>query len=180
MHRSIRAVLYDHEAWALTPTAEQRDVMPYLQRFRELAHAHGYEAILTPATDLMNVYRKNQGETNQQAFVRYGTGQAARDADLFEVQAQTLEQTPAAYASYVEQVHAQAVAANSDVVFLSGLTARLHGTTISAQQLYGAAMSVSGAVRGFFLNVPRDPPHPAHAVEFLRRLLAEGYGRRLR
>ena len=171
MHPSIRAVLYDPEAWSLTPPAEQRDVVAYMQRFSALARAHGWKVILTPSNDLMNVQVKLKGETNRQAYVRYRIAEfAARHADVLEVQAQSLEQTPSAYSEYVRQTHAQAVAANPGIVLLSGLTASLRGTPVGGPKLYDAATSVRDVVDGFFLNVPRAAPSPASGVTFLRLL----------
>lgn len=171
MHPSIRAVLYDPEAWSLTPPAEQRDVATYMMRFSALARAHGWKVVLTPSNDLMNVQVKRKGETNRQAYVRYRIAEsAARHADVLEVQAQALEQTPSAYREYVRQTHAQAVAANPEVVFLSGLTANLQGMPVSGPTMYDAATSVRDVVDGFFLNVPRAAPSPASGVTLLRLL----------
>ena len=174
MHSSIRAVLYDPEAWTLTPPAEQRDVTTYMERFSALARAHGWKVILTPSNDLMNRQEKLRGETNRQAYVRHRIAEsAARHADILEVQAQTLEQDPSAYREYVRQTRAQALAANPQVVFLSGLTANLQGTPVSGATLHAAATSVRALVDGFFLNVPRAAPSPANGVMLLR-MLSEG------
>jgi hypothetical protein len=171
MHESIRAVLYDPEGWSLTPPAERRDVTAYMERFSTLARRHGWKVILTPSNDLMNLQDKLKGETNPQAYVRYRIAEsAARHADIVEVQAQTLEQNPAAYREYVRRTRAQAVAANPRVVFLSGLTTNLQGTPVSGPTLHDAATSVRGLVDGFFLNVPRAAPSPANGVTLLRML----------
>jgi hypothetical protein len=171
MHPSISAVLYDPEGWSLTPLAERRDVVAYMERFSTLARAHGWKVILTPSNDLMNLQDKLKDETNRQAYVRYRIAEAAaRHADILEVQAQTLEQTPSAYREYVRQTRTQAVAANPRVVFLSGLTTNLQGTPVSGPTLYDAATSVRELVDGFFLNVPRAAPSPANGVTLLRML----------
>ena len=171
MHPSIRAVLYDPEGWSLTPPAERRDVVTYMERFSALARTHGWKVILTPSNDLMNLQDKLKHETNRQAYVRYRIAEsAARHADILEVQAQTLEQDPSAYREYVRQTRAQAVAANPRVIFLSGLTTNLQGTPVSGSTLYDAAASVRELVDGFFLNVPRATPSPANGVTLLRML----------
>jgi len=171
MHPSTRAVLYDPEGWSLTPPAEQRDVVAYMERFSTLARTHGWKVILTPSNDLMNLQDKLKDETNRQAYVRNRIAEsAARHADILEVQAQTLEQDPPAYREYVRQTHAQAVAANPRVVFLSGLTTNLQTMPVSGATLYDAAMSVRELVDGFFLNVPRAAPSPANGVTLLSLL----------
>ena len=172
MHPSIRAVLYDPEGWSLTPPAEQRDVVAYMERFSTLARTHGWKVIMTPSNDLMNLRDKRKDETNRQAYVRYRIAEsAAPHADILEVQAQTLEQTPSAYREYVRQTRTQAVTANPQVVFLAGLTTNLQGTPVSGPTLHDAARSVQDLVDGFFLNAPRAAPSPANGVTLLRMLL---------
>jgi hypothetical protein len=181
MHPSIRAVLYDPEGWSLTPRVEQRDVMTYMERASALARAHGWKVILTPSNDLMNLQDKLKGETNRQAYIRYRIAEsAARHADILEVQAQTLEQDPSAYREYVRETRDQALAANPQVVFLSGLTTNLQGTPVSGPTLHAAATSVRELVDGFFLNVPRAAPSPANGVTLLRMLSEEAAAQQCR
>jgi len=168
-----KAVLYDPEAWSQTPHNEQVNVGYYMRQFCHLAHQEGWQAIMTPGTDLMNVYPKLPGETNAQAFVRYHiAGEAARYADVSETQSQALETDPRAYNWFLTQTRPQALAANSHDVFLGGLTANLLGTTASAEMMYHAAISVTSVVDGFFLNTSRNAPDPINAVQFLHRLTA--------
>jgi hypothetical protein len=168
-----KAVLYDPEAWSLTPVNEQANVKYYMQRFCLLAHSHGWQAIMTPATDLMNNYPKLPGETNMRAFIRNNiAGAAARYADLLEAQSQAIETSPGAYTWFLTRARSQALAANPRVVFLGGLTSSHLGTTASAEVMYHAALSVSDVVDGFFLNVSRNPPDPMNAAQFLHQLAA--------
>ena len=166
-----KAVLYDPEAWTQTPTNEQQDVVTYIKLFCQLAHAHNWLCIITPGTDLMNVYPKNSGETNQQAFVRYNIdGQAAAVADMVQVQSQTDEFSPTSYASYVSQVYSEVKAANANIPFLSGITANDQGTVASGSVMAAAANSVKSYVNGFFLNASSTAPDPADATSFLQLL----------
>lgn len=50
--RVYKYVLYDPEAWAKTPPAEQQNPEMYLQLFGQLAHQYGFKALLEPARDL--------------------------------------------------------------------------------------------------------------------------------
>ena len=166
-----KAVLYDPEAWSQTPFNEQTNVGHYMQRFCRLAHSHGWQAIMTPGTDLMNIYPKQHGETNAQAFIRHNiAGAAARYADVSEAQSQAIETTPGAYTWFLTAARSQALTANPRVVFLGGLTANILGTTASAYVMYHAAISVTDVVAGFFLNVSKNAPDPVNAAQFLHQL----------
>ncbi len=168
-----KAVLYDPEAWSLTPVNEQANVAYYMRQFCRLAHRHGWQAIMTPGTDLMNIYRKLPGETNAQAFIRRNVaGAAARYADVSEAQSQAIEVNPGAYNWFLTKARSQALAANPRVVFLGGLTASLLGATTPAAVMYRAAISVTNVVAGFFLNVSKNAPDPTNAAQFLHQLAA--------
>lgn len=52
---SIRAVVYDAEAWPLTPVAEQRDPARHAALAAALAHSAHLLLIATPATNLASV-----------------------------------------------------------------------------------------------------------------------------
>jgi hypothetical protein len=173
MPRWTDAVLYDPEAWPQTPHIEQINVKYYMAQFCRLAHREGWQVLLTPGTDLMKVYPRLPGETIVQAFVRYNVaGAAARCADVSETQSQSAEASPETYRRFLASTRAQALAANPHDVFLGGLTADLLGRTESARVMYEAAISVTQIVTGFFLNVSRYYPDPAHAIRFLRELAA--------
>jgi hypothetical protein len=168
-----KAVLYDPEAWSQTPFNEQTNVEYYMRQFCRLAHTHKWQAIMTPGTDLMNIYPKLRGETNAQAFIRHNiAGAAARYADVSEAQSQAIEISPGSYNWFLTKARSQALAANPRVVFLGGLTANLLGTTASAAVMYHAAVSVADVVAGFFLNVSKNAPDPANAAQFLHQLAA--------
>ncbi len=172
-----KAVLYDPEAWSKTPYKEQMNVAYYMQQFCRLAHSQGWLAVMTPGTDLMNVYRKTPGETNAQAFVRHNiAGGAARYADVSVTQSQSMETSPRAYNWFLTMTRSQALAANPKDVFLGGLTANLLGTTASSEVMYHAAVSVTNAVAGFSLNTSKNAPDPMNAARFLHKLAAYQQG----
>jgi hypothetical protein len=168
-----KAVLYDPEAWPKTPYDEQKNVEYYMRHFCRLAHRQGWQAIMMPGTDLMNIYPKRAGETNAQAFVRRDiAGGAARYADVSVVQSQSMETSPAAYNWFLTKTRSQALAANPHDVFLGGLTANLLGTTASSEVMYRAAISATNVVAGFSLNTSKNSPDPTNAAQFLHELAA--------
>ena len=169
-----KAVLYDPEAWSQTPYNEQTNVGYYMRQFCRLAHRSGWQAIMTPGTDLMNIYPKLPGETNAQAFIRRNiAGAAARYADVSEAQSQSIETSPRSYNWFLTKARSQALAANPRVMFLGGLTANLLGTVAPAGVMYNAAISVASVVAGFFLNVSSNAPDPMNAAHFLHQLAAQ-------
>jgi hypothetical protein len=176
---AIKAVYYDPEHWSETPKNEQQDPYTYLKQFAELAHAHGYVAITSPGRDLMGVSGgvcvARSGETYDEAYVRCDiAGAAARYADVSKIQAQANETEIPDYQSLVGTTAHQARAANPSVVFLSNLSTSV--TTVSADQLFAAARSVSGIVDGHYLTVQTsDASQLNTVVEFFREMQAAGY-----
>ncbi|MEZ0112244.1 hypothetical protein ABH920_006263 [Catenulispora sp. EB89] len=150
----IRAVIYDAEHWAQTPTDEQRDPATFYQRAAQIAHAHGLIFIATPAMDLVNAGGGKAADPAT-AFVDRGIGaDAARSADVVDIQAQSLERDAAAYRSFVTRVAAQIRAANPNVTVLAGLSTNPHGSAITPDMLVAAMLGAAGQVTGFWVNVP--------------------------
>jgi hypothetical protein len=168
----VKAVLYDPEAWDLTPVVEQQGVGYYMAAFAALADNQGLTTIMTPATDLMNAWPKAKQETNLHAFVRYGIAgaAAASGAAIVEVQAQAYELDLPTYRAYIEACVMQVVDADPTALFIAGLDRSAIDTTQTADQLFAAANSVRDLVDGFFLNVAQTPPAPGNAAGLLRLL----------
>jgi hypothetical protein len=172
----VRAVMYDPEGWDSTPRPEQRDPALYAERFVWLAHANGYIAIVTPHPSLVSVPGSVCGqradETQEAAYVRCRIAEkVAKDADLYETQAQALERDPSAYRDFVARTARQARSANPDVIVLSGLSTA-PGYVATAQMLYAAWDSVKDVVDGHYLSLVRVE-YPGAAAAFLR-LIAGG------
>lgn len=137
--RGTRALLYDNEPWSRTPARERAHPVTYYRRAFDIARAHGYLLIATPVPAAL-------------------VPRVARYADVLDVQAQAAQASTAAYASQVRRAARAAAAANPKVVVLAGLSTNPRAGVPTPARLVADARSVSGAVRGFWLNVPRAPP----------------------
>lgn len=168
-----RAVMYDPERWAPTPEAEQRDPISAFEAFAAAARIAGYRVIITPHPNLVGVpgavCGPDVGESEQDAFLRCGiTGAPARVADVVEVQAQSLETRPSAYADLVRSAADQARAANPSVIVVAGLSTRF---ALRPETLVEAWSSVRGVADGHYLGVP-EGIRPEVAAGFLREIAA--------
>jgi hypothetical protein len=173
-----RAVLYDPEAWAYTPAAEQRDPAQAARQALTVARAHGLQLIVTPALNLTTAQARSSGSRWRQ-FLDLGlAGSIAKTTDVIELQAQSLERDTATYSAFVRAAAAQARAANPQVTVLAGLSTNPPGAAVDSQQLISAIRATSRIVNGYWLNVPgRGPqcptcnaPRPDIGIHVLRAL----------
>jgi hypothetical protein len=154
-----RAVLYDPEAWSYTPAAEQRDPVGAAAQAAGLAHAHGLKIIVSPALNLTTVLAPGGSTPHWQQFLDLGLARSiARVADTVELQAQSLERDPAAYATFVREAAAQARAGNPDVSVLAGLSTNPPGAAVDSHQLTAAIQASQADVDGYWLNIPGNGP----------------------
>jgi hypothetical protein len=153
------AVLYDPEAWAFTPRAEQLNPAAATRRARDIAHAHGLALIVAPALNLTTIRPGPAGGPRWRQFLRLGlAGELAKVSDVVELQAQSLERSPGTYATFVRDAAAQARAANPRVAILAGLSTNPPGAEVSSQQLAAAIHATRGIVEGYWLNIPGRGP----------------------
>ena len=180
-YRGFDAVMYDPEAWNATPMAERRDPVTAFAQFSRVARAHGWSVVITPHPNLVTVAgaacHTNAGESSYAAFLRCDlTGQAARVADVVEVQAQGLQTQPDAYRTFVLSAADQARTANPNVKVIAGLVA---GPNTSAAQMYAAWSSVRDIVDGYYLSIS-TPQLAAVAVAFIKmvdeKMVSENVG----
>lgn len=159
---AVGAVLYDAESWSYTPPAEQADPARYYAAAAELAHAHGLRLIAAPGLDLVLSRCGRSCGPRAAAYVRERIAAgAARFADVYEIQAQSLERDPAGYAALIAAVGAQARAAHPQVVLVAGLSTNPPGTPVAAAQLVSAMAATRSTVAGYWLNIPgRGPQCP--------------------
>jgi len=162
-----RAVLYDPEAWSFTPADEQRDPVAAAARAAQLAHAHGLRLIVAPALNLTTVLAPGGSAPRWRQFLDLRlAARMAKVADVIELQAQSLERSPATYATFVREAAGQARAAEPGVTVLAGLSTNPPGPVVGSDQV-AAAIRVSWAsVHGYWLNIPGPGPrcptcHPA-------------------
>jgi len=175
--QGVRVVMYDPEAWDATPVDEQMDPEEAMQRFESLARTHGYVVMITPHPSLVTVAGARcgaePGEAIDHAFLRCRIeADAARYADVVEVQAQYLEADAEAYHRFVAAAARQARAADPGVLVVSGLSTNF---APDPSTLYAAWRSVLGTVDGHYLNVPHGRL-PETALAFLRLVVAAENG----
>jgi hypothetical protein len=174
-----RAILYDDEDWPLTPVREQQDPARYEQLAADLAHAHHLLFVSTPATDLTTVLAPH-AQDHYAAYLRlHIAADAARYADVVDIQAQGSEADLATFVPFVKAAAAQARQANPRVIVLAGISTNPSGQAITGAQLVAAVLAVRPFVGGFWLNIPSagaacprcGVAQPQVAVPVLRLLL---------
>ncbi|MHB8355072.1 MAG: hypothetical protein ACYDDQ_00065 [Vulcanimicrobiaceae bacterium] len=176
---TVRAILYDNEAWKFTPSEEQRNFAQYNEKAAELVHRHGLLFISTPAVDLIRVLAPNERGKRYDAFLHLGVvSAAARYADVVGIQAQGSERAVDKYSSFVRSAAAQARAANPKVIVLAGISTNPNGQHVDANVILRAIAETRDAVDGYWFNVPKPSQYcprcneyrPDMALEVLRRL----------
>jgi hypothetical protein len=171
------AVIYDNEDWPGTPRAEQRNPARYERLVANLLHKHGLLYIATPALDLVKVLNPRTSNAGRlRAYLLDGmAADAARYADVIDIQAQRVEQVTSEYAKFVASAAAQARKANPHVVVLAGLRSV---RSITPGELSAAYSSVRSVVNGYWLNIPGpaskcptcQPVYPQPALELLKQI----------
>jgi len=170
-------VLYDPEAWPLTPVAEQRDPVQAATRAAAVAHAHGLRLIVTPALNLTTVLAPGPPRWRASLDLNL-VARLAGVADIVEFQAQSLERDTATYTAFVQAATSQASTANPRIIVLAGLSTNPPGAPVDSQQLTAAVQATRSMVDGYWLNVPgqgpRCPtcnaPRPDIAIQTLQSL----------
>jgi hypothetical protein len=152
-------VLYDPEAWSFTPAAEQQDPVSAAARAAAIAHARGLRFIVTPALNLTTVLGPGGPQPRWRQFLGLDlVGRLAAVADVIELQAQSLERDPGAYAAFVRAATAQATSANSRISVLAGLSTNPPGTPVDSRNLTDAIEATRSVVDGYWLNIPGQGP----------------------
>ncbi|HEX3390598.1 MAG TPA: hypothetical protein VHT94_16290 [Streptosporangiaceae bacterium] len=149
-----QTVLYDPEAWRFTPMAEQRHPVRATRRAKGLAHAHGLRLFVAPGLDLVIRGQHSYLPRWRQFLNRRLAASLAAAADGIELQAQSLERDPRAYADFVRSAARQARQANPGVTVLAGLSTNPAGGRVTSKQLAKSARAAKPAVSGFWLNIP--------------------------
>lgn len=179
----IRAILYDDEAWPLTPPTEQGDPGRYTALAAALAHRRHLLLIATPAANLAHVVLP-RARKKYQAFLQLRIAQqVARSADIYEIQAQGSEANLALYRRFVFGAAAQAREGNPSVAVLAGLSTNPTGHRVSARELYRAILATRHVVGGYWLNIPAESvacptcgvPQPRVAAQLLTLLSPRNY-----
>ncbi len=176
---SVQAILYDNEAWSLTPLEEQQHFATYIKEVADLVHSHHKLLIATPATDLARVLDPNGQGDMYSRFLSLGiVKDAAMYADQVEIQAQGSEASTTEYTQFVQGAVVQARAARAGVTVLAGLSTNPSGQHVTGQQLFAAYQATHSQVSGYWLNIPGQgtacpkcgTPQPQVAIDFLQHL----------
>jgi len=149
-----RAIMYDNENWSSTPAGEQQDPALYEKRAANLVHGAGLLFVSAPALDLVRVIDPGCSPF-WQCYLKLGLAAGgARYADIFDIQAQSLENDTANYADFVGLAAAQARRANPKVVVLAGLSTDPDGDATTERAILAAIAATRNIVQGYWFNIP--------------------------
>ncbi|MDA8026793.1 MAG: hypothetical protein M0T78_09690 [Actinomycetota bacterium] len=149
-----KAVIYDPEYWALTPTTEQSDPVTASSMASVAARQAGLIYVVTPALDLTKALAPNTAP-NGQSLIEMGLyGKLAKAADVIVIQSQSLEGNLPAYSSLLSQSSSQARSANPNIDVLGGLSTNLRSASLGLINLTSAYSSGLTQVNGYWFNVP--------------------------
>lgn len=175
----VKGILYDYEKWPFTPEEEQRNPAVYVKKAADLVHAHGLLLLTAPAVNLVTVLAPEGRNRPFETYLRLGiAADAARYADVFDIQAQRAEHDTAIYTDFVRQAAAQARQANPKVLVLAGISTNPLGRRVSADDVLRAIAATRDVVDGYWFNIPMQSEYsplttayrPDIAIEVLRRL----------
>lgn len=181
--RGLNGVMYDAEKWRFTPEKEQRNPAGSDKEAADLVHARGLLFLAAPAVDLVPILvpgsdRKRQDET----YLSLGlAGEAARYADVVDIQAQRFQNDPQRYGAFVHAAAAQARAANPKVIVFAGVSTQPGGRDTSAGAIVEAIQATRDVVDGYWLNIPEPGAmspnvtafRPDIALEVLKRISSQ-------
>jgi hypothetical protein len=165
-------VMYDPEAWAATPLAEQQNPAQYMQMFGALAHANGLQVIMAPARDLAQVpgaaCPQQPHQNLDQWYIACNiAGAAAASGDVLVLQDQVNTTNITEFDSLYNTAHAQAQAANPQIQVDPELSTN-YGTP---GQMAAAAKSVTAT--GYYINATTSSIRQAD--QFLQQMKNAGY-----
>ena len=125
-------IIYDNENWQFTPVEEQQNPAHYEKLAADLVRAHGLLFLTAPGVDLVTVLAPENRTTPYDAYLRLGiAADAARYADIVDIQAQGSERDTTFYANFVVQAAAQARQANPNVLVLAGISTNPSGQQVT-------------------------------------------------
>jgi len=164
----IKGIMYDYERWQFTPEEEQRNPGPYLKMAADAVHAQNLLFFTAPAVNLVRVMAPDQDQNPRyDTYLRLNiAADAARYADVFDIQAQGSERNTELYANFVRQAAAQARQANPKVVVLAGISTQPSGQQVTADEILRAIAATRDAVDGYWFNIPRPSEYAPRVTEF--------------
>lgn len=177
----VEGIMYDNESWRFTPVKEQQNPADYERLAADLVHSYGLLLIAAPAVDLVPVLAPGTRGSRYDTYLQLGiAADAARHADVIDIQAQGLELNTGAYENFVRQAAAQARGANPRVLVLAGVSTNPSGRKVTADTILRAITATRDIVDGYWLNIPlpgeKCPQcnefRPDIAIQVLNRLSA--------
>ena len=164
----VKGVMYDYEKWRFTPEQEQRNPAGYVKQAADLVHAQGLLFLTAPAVNLVKAMEPMaRPEQMDEMYLRLGiAADAARYADVFDVQAQRFESDTKRYADFVHRAAAQARQVNPEVVVLAGVSTQPYGPHVSADDILAAIAATRNIVDGYWFNIPQPSEYSPHVTEF--------------
>ena len=171
----VKGIMYDYEKWRFTPAEEQQNPARQLKQAGDLVHAQGLLFLTAPAVDLVTVLapdgdRKRQDDT----YLRLGlAADAARYADVFDIQSQRFERDTERYARFVRQAAAQAREANPKVLVLAGVSTQPSGQHVTADDILRAINATREFVDGYWFNIPEPSEYSPAVTEFRPDIAAD-------
>ena len=169
------AVLFDDEAWSLTPLSEQLYPAKAAALAEKLANGHGLSLWCAPALDLVPALDPGAPPDWQGYLSLNLAGQVGRYCNGLDIQAQSLERTASVYREFVSRASKQALAARSGIALTAGLSTNPPGPTVTLSELEADVTATIATTHGYWLNIPSPgtwcptcaPADPALGVELL-------------
>ncbi len=153
----VYGAVVDLERWSYTPAPEQHNPALYYEMASTNLHALKLKLVATPGLDLFKGSGRGPLYTLMLSSGLYRS--VAKVADIIDIQAQSLENSPSLYAAFVLQASDQIRSVNPRATILAGLTTSAKaGITPTGQTLEQDAHSVQGFVNGFWINIPSNGP----------------------
>lgn len=153
-----RSVLFDDEAWSLTPINEQLFPAKAAAWAANLAHGHGLSLWCAPALDLVPALDPT-APTYWQGYLSLDlAGQMGRVCNGLDLQAQSLERNAQIYDKFVVQAAGQARTAQPGLALTAGLSTNPPGPTVTLSELEAALTATISVTRGYWLNIPAPGP----------------------
>jgi hypothetical protein len=148
-------ILIDLEHWADTPLDEQLDPSVGVAEVAKVAHEQGIKLIVSLGTDLAlnmpgsgTIYTKFQASQIAKTVAPY--------ADVYEIQAQGLENNPTAFAAFTDAIRAQVLSVNPALSVLSAVTSSERNGLVTMGDLQADWYKTHNAVTGYWVNAPES------------------------
>ncbi len=174
-------VLYDQEAWDLTPQHERRDPAAYVRRAAEELRGTAISLAAAPSLTLAEAVAPSGSP--EAAYFASGVVEAMSSwCQVMHVQSQRLERSPQRYAAFVTEAARRSRLANPSVLITAGLSTNPPGQPVTLGQLQACVAATHPAVDGYWLNVPRpgrrcphcNPENPTLAAALIESPAGQG------